>query len=254
MGGGGPPPPLWVRGGAGGGTRIGASGPRWQPRSARRRAPRRSRSRVPGLRAPRRGVRLLGRGDSPGLIGRAHLDGTGREPRFITADRLPSGVAVDAPHLLAHFGPPGHDRARQPGRHRRGPGLHHQRGDRPCAVAVDAVHVYWANNSGRGDVTIGRANFTAREEQDSSPPDRGSRPAASRSTRHHVLESTRGGRSPAPTSMAQAGPRASLPDIHARRAAGGRRRRGAHLLVRAPRGNRPPQRSAAPTSTARGSE
>jgi hypothetical protein len=88
-------------------------------------------------------------------IGRANLDGTGVDKRFITGARNPSGVTVDGGHLYwtqsntntigrANLDGTGVD-----------PSFITSAED-PSGVAVDAAHVYWANFFGN---TIGRANL-----------------------------------------------------------------------------------------------
>jgi Zn ribbon nucleic-acid-binding protein len=93
-------------------------------------------------------------------IGRANVDGTGVDKRFITGARNPSGVAVDAAHVYwtqsktntigrANLNGTGVDKRFITG------------ADYPSGVAVDAAHIYWTNQgSGTGGgTTIGRANL-----------------------------------------------------------------------------------------------
>lgn len=93
-------------------------------------------------------------------IGRASLDGTDVDQRFIEGAINPCGVAVDSAHVYWATGNSG-----------RGPGTTIGRANLdgtgvdenfitglpgPCGVAVDAGHIYWGNmNTG----TIGRANL-----------------------------------------------------------------------------------------------
>jgi hypothetical protein len=95
-----------------------------------------------------------------GTIGRANLDGTGVDQRFIAVVEPPFAVAVDAAHVYwtnyaagtigagtigrANLDGTGVDRSFITGAHG------------PSGVAVDAAHVYWANG---GADSIGRANL-----------------------------------------------------------------------------------------------
>jgi hypothetical protein len=93
-------------------------------------------------------------------IGRANLDGTGPNNRFMivpaSADAYTCGVEVDAAHLYFGFqfrqGAGSIGRANLDGTHVNTafiPGV-----ERPWAVAVDAKHIYWASN-----YELGRANL-----------------------------------------------------------------------------------------------
>ena len=65
-------------------------------------------------------------GTTPGSIGRAKINGTGANNDFITGLDQPTGVAVDSKFIYwSDRAQP--NRARQSGRHRRQPGLHHLR-------------------------------------------------------------------------------------------------------------------------------
>jgi len=93
-------------------------------------------------------------------IGRAKLDGSSVEQRFVTGAINPCGVVVDSAHIYWATGNSG-----------RGPGTTIGRANLdgsavepnfitglsgPCGVAVDAGHIYWGNMNTN---TIGRANL-----------------------------------------------------------------------------------------------
>ena len=97
-----------------------------------------------------------GRTQARDTIGRANLDGTGVNQSFISGASVPDGVAVDAGHIYWTNSHPGHDRPRQPRRHRRQPELH-QRPPLPQSASRSTP----ATSTGRTAVsaTIGRANL-----------------------------------------------------------------------------------------------
>src|SRR5436309_3016859 len=92
---------------------------------------------------------------SSGMIGRANLDGSDVNQRFITGAYLPIWMAVDSAHLYwINSGSGTIGRANLDGS---SPKQNLIAGaNDPCGVAVDGAHVYWAN---RGGDSIGRANL-----------------------------------------------------------------------------------------------
>jgi alpha-tubulin suppressor-like RCC1 family protein len=93
--------------------------------------------------------------DPGGNIGRANLDGTGVNTRFIRTDGTPFVVAVDREHVYWTDVSPTSTIARA---NLDGTGVNRRfiPARNPIGLALDAEHVYWAN--GRGG-TIGRANI-----------------------------------------------------------------------------------------------
>ena len=85
-------------------------------------------------------------------IGRASLDGSSANQRFITGATNPIGVAVAGEHVYWANGN-GIGRANLDGS---GANASFISGGSPVGVAVDAQHIYWANQS---TGTIGRANL-----------------------------------------------------------------------------------------------
>jgi virginiamycin B lyase len=105
--------------------------------------------------------------DAPGAIGRASLDGTGVENRFIEGTLLSSGVAVDDEHIYwSNDYTVSEDGRSLPAAIGRanldGTGVNQrfipvgQPAHVPCGVAVDDSHIYWADSSAH---TIGRADL-----------------------------------------------------------------------------------------------
>jgi virginiamycin B lyase len=94
-------------------------------------------------------------------IGRANLNGTKVDPKFITHADIPQGVAVHGQHIYwANRGTNTIARANLDGTRRNSSFI--TGAAFPQGVAVDANHVYWSN---RTFATIGRANL------DGSGPD-----------------------------------------------------------------------------------
>jgi virginiamycin B lyase len=98
---------------------------------------------------------LNGGMSDPDTIGRANLDGSSPEQRFITGAATPLGVAVDASHVYWT-----NSAARSIGRADLDGGNVDQAfiigAAAPCGIAVDPQYIYWANRSAG---TIGRANL-----------------------------------------------------------------------------------------------
>ena len=90
-----------------------------------------------------------------GSLGRANLDGTGADQRFVTGANSPRGVAVDAGHVYwANSMTDTIGRADVDGSHKNQNFI--STASYPASVAVGGGHVYWANlDTG----TIGRANL-----------------------------------------------------------------------------------------------
>jgi hypothetical protein len=104
--------------------------------------------------APRTEAFVYWTGAFGGTIGRANLDGTGVDKRFITDARAPVGVAVDATHVYwANWKTRAIGRANLDGTGVDQSFIRTER--RPYGVAVDAEHVYWTDTAG----AIGRANL-----------------------------------------------------------------------------------------------
>ena len=93
-----------------------------------------------------------------GTIGRANLDGTGIDQRYIAGASEPTGVAVDRAHVYwTNYGTNTIGRAKLDGRAVDQKFIVGARA--PVGVAVDAAHVYWTNaDTG----TIGRAKLDGR--------------------------------------------------------------------------------------------
>src|SRR5215213_3535160 len=88
-------------------------------------------------------------------IGRANLDGTGVNQRFLSGASTPCGVAVDGAHVYwGNIGAGTIGRANLDGGGADQSFIGDQIG--PCGVAVDGAHVYWADTNG---TAIGRANL-----------------------------------------------------------------------------------------------
>ena len=94
-------------------------------------------------------------------IGRANLNGTGVNQRFIRGASVPCAVAVDGAHLYWGDESLGTTIGRA---NLNGTGVNRSfiKGASPggsCGVAVDGAHIYWANNNFKSGTTIGRANL-----------------------------------------------------------------------------------------------
>ncbi len=98
------------------------------------------------------------RSETPGVMGRADLDGSGANLGFVQGADNPCGVAVDA-HYIYWALATGTTIARA--------NLDGSNVDpnfitgatSPCGVAVDGQHIYWANGGEYTGSTIGRANL-----------------------------------------------------------------------------------------------
>jgi virginiamycin B lyase len=112
-------------------------------------------SNFPALRVAVDAAHVYWTNSATGTIGRANLDGTHVNRKFITGVGSPLGVAVDAAHVYWADSATGTiGRANLDGTHVNrkfitGVGS-------PLGVAVDAAHVYWADSA---TGTIGRANL-----------------------------------------------------------------------------------------------
>ena len=129
------------------------------PRSRRLRPPRRARPRGPrprdpGARRPRRCIRLLGEQEAE-TIGRANLDGTGVNQRFIPQRHPPGRWRSTAEHIYWVNSTTRLDRACRSRRSECRAEIHRTRNPQR-GVAVDANYIYWARSRSEG--TIGRAD------------------------------------------------------------------------------------------------
>lgn len=81
-------------------------------------------------------------------IGRAHNDGTGLEPNFITTETFNCGIAVDGGHLYWGAIGKGISRANVDGTGVEEAFIPLSPAAAPCGVAVDSAHVFWTDRNG----------------------------------------------------------------------------------------------------------
>ena len=197
---------------------------------------------------PSGGGRIYWSNTAPaGGIGRAKLNGSGVQRRFVPTDGYACGVAVDRSHLYwANRDAGTIGRANLNGKRRRVRQGFIRGGNDICGVAVNRAHIYWAD---RASDSIGRANIDGKPSSVKTSFIRGRAiPAAWRWTVAGSTGRTRSaGRSAAPTSTAPGSIRASYQPTSP---AGSRRRARAGIarpLSQIPGGRRlrPPRRARA---------
>ncbi len=110
------------------------------------------------------------RSETPGVMGRANLDGSGVDLGFIEGADNPCGVAVDAHYIYWAVGTGTTIARANLDGSSVDPNFITGASD-PCGVAVDGQHIYWTNggeySGANGGSTIGRANLDGTDVDES---------------------------------------------------------------------------------------